>query len=79
MFGREARLPKDVCFGVSPDNYSNIDHSKNVTGLRQNLQEAYELATREVQKHAAAKKKGGMMSGLKALNCNQEIEYLCGW
>ena len=57
MFGREARLPIGVCFGVSPDNYSNIDHSKYVTGLRQNLQEAYELATTEAQKQAAANKR----------------------
>ena len=57
MFGREARLPIDLCFGVGPDNYTNADHSKYVAGLRENLHEAYQLAAREASKRATANKR----------------------
>ena len=57
MFGREARLPIDVCFGLQPDGLTAKDHSSYVTNLRQNLHEAYEAARREAEKHAAANKK----------------------
>ena len=57
MFGREARLPLDKYFGVTPDNFSNEEHSKYVSGLRRHLQQAYQAATREADRHAASNKK----------------------
>lgn len=44
MFGREARLPVDLCFGVSADNTSPESYSKYVSKMKQELQAAYQLA-----------------------------------
>ncbi len=44
MFGREARLPVDICFGVSADNTSTVSYSKYVSKIKQELQAAYQLA-----------------------------------
>ncbi len=44
MFGREARLPVDICFGVSADNTSPVLYSKYVSKMKQELQAAYQLA-----------------------------------
>lgn len=44
MFGREARLPVDICFGVSADNTSHVSYSKYVSKMKQELQAAYQLA-----------------------------------
>lgn len=44
MFGREARLPVDICFGVSGDNTSHVSYSKYVSKMKQELQAAYQLA-----------------------------------
>lgn len=44
MFGREARLPVDICFGVSADNTSHVLYSKYVSKMKQELQAAYQLA-----------------------------------
>jgi hypothetical protein len=50
MFGREARLPVDVCFGVSPDNTSPVSYLKYVTKMKQELQAAYQLAQATAQR-----------------------------
>ncbi len=44
MFGREARLPVDICFGVSADNTSTVSYSKYVSKMKQELQAASQLA-----------------------------------
>lgn len=44
MFGREPRLPVDLCFGVSPNKEAEVSHLKYVLKLREELQEAYKLA-----------------------------------
>lgn len=44
MFGREARLPVDVCFGVSVDGTSTTSYLKYVTNMKNELQAAYQLA-----------------------------------
>ncbi|XP_036433704.1 uncharacterized protein LOC118812695 [Colossoma macropomum] len=44
MFGREARLPVDVCFGTSPDGESEATYTQYVNRLRRDLQKAYQLA-----------------------------------
>lgn len=50
MFGREARLPVDVCFAVSPDNTSPVSYLKYVAKMKQELQAAYQLAQATAQK-----------------------------
>lgn len=50
MFGREARLPVDLCFGTSPDGSGEKHHSRYVENLRGDLQKAYELASKSADK-----------------------------
>lgn len=45
MFGREARLPVDLCFGTSPDGKAEGGHSRYVAKLKDDLQRAYKLAS----------------------------------
>ena len=44
MFGREARLPIDVCFGT--DKQGSVSHSRYVEELKEDLQSAYELSAK---------------------------------
>uniref|UniRef100_A0A8C5MQR9 Integrase catalytic domain-containing protein n=1 Tax=Leptobrachium leishanense TaxID=445787 RepID=A0A8C5MQR9_9ANUR len=44
MFGREARLPVDLAFGVAPDGTSGSSHKGYVDRLRKNLASAFEHA-----------------------------------
>ena len=44
MFGREARLPVDLAFGISPDHTSAASHKGYVDRLRKSLKTAYEKA-----------------------------------
>ena len=50
MFGREARLPVDLCFGTSPDGTGDRHHSRYVEKLKGDLQEAYQLASQAADK-----------------------------
>lgn len=50
MFGREAKLPVDLCFGTSPDGSSDKHHSRYVEKLKGDLQKAYELACKSADK-----------------------------
>lgn len=52
MFGREARLPVDVCFGTSPDGGSEVTYTHYVNRLKQDLHKAYKLASQAAdQRH----------------------------
>ncbi|RXN14231.1 Retrovirus-related Pol polyprotein from transposon 297 [Labeo rohita] len=44
LFGREARLPIDVCFGTSPDGERGVNHLQYVERMKTELQHAYQLA-----------------------------------
>lgn len=44
MFGREARLPLDVCFATCLDGKDNQPHSAYVAKLKEDLKKAYNLA-----------------------------------
>ncbi|XP_059808194.1 uncharacterized protein LOC132382212 [Hypanus sabinus] len=44
MFGREARLPIDVCFGGGVGEFPGKSHLKYVSDMKRELQRAYELA-----------------------------------
>ncbi|CAM4513444.1 unnamed protein product, partial [Lepidochelys kempii] len=52
MFGREPRLPIDLCFGVSEDGDSYETHQQYVSRLREKLWDAYRLATAAARKNA---------------------------
>ncbi|KAG6940241.1 hypothetical protein G0U57_018747, partial [Chelydra serpentina] len=52
MFGREPRLPIDLCFGVSEDGDSYETHQQYVARLREKLRDAYHLATSAARKNA---------------------------
>lgn len=45
MFGRDARLPIDICFGISPNGESETSYQQYVTRMRKDLQKAYQLAS----------------------------------
>lgn len=45
MFGREARLPVDLCFGTSPDGIEDACHTRYVSKLKEDLKQAYKLAS----------------------------------
>lgn len=44
MFGRNARLPVDLCFGTALDGNSETSHLQYVDKMRKELQKAYHLA-----------------------------------
>ncbi|KAL7837384.1 hypothetical protein SRHO_G00270950 [Serrasalmus rhombeus] len=50
MFGRESRLPVDICFGTSPDGESEVHYEQYITKMRQSLKEAYQLASQAASK-----------------------------
>ncbi|RXN05331.1 Retrovirus-related Pol polyprotein from transposon 412 [Labeo rohita] len=45
MFGRQAKLPIDLAFGINPPGERPKTHSEYVKKLRERLQESYELAS----------------------------------
>lgn len=49
MFGREARLPVDLCFGTSQDK-SVESHSRYISKLKEDLLQAYKLASETADK-----------------------------
>ncbi|XP_057684821.1 uncharacterized protein LOC130911119 [Corythoichthys intestinalis] len=57
MFGREARLPVDLCFGTSPDGIESACHSRYVAKLKEDLKQAYKLASDAADKRHQRNKK----------------------
>lgn len=57
MFGREPRLPIDLCFGISPQGHSSRTHSQYVRDLRKRLRYAYDLASSNAEKRQLLNKK----------------------
>lgn len=57
MFGREARLPVDICFGVTKDDQKTNSYLQYVAKLKQDLQRAYSLATASSDKNHQRNKK----------------------
>lgn len=51
MFGREARLPVDICFGVSEGSEQGVTYHQYVTKLKAGLHKAYQLATEAADKN----------------------------
>ncbi|XP_075054044.1 uncharacterized protein LOC142140083 [Mixophyes fleayi] len=67
MFGREARLPIDICFGMDTADPQEKPHLKYVEQLKQELKEAYRLA------EAAASKAGQRNKGRYDLQVKEHI------
>lgn len=57
MFGRQPRLPIDLCFGISPAGHDSKTHSQYVTDLKEKLKYAYKLATESAEKRQLLNKK----------------------
>lgn len=57
MFGREACLPVDICFGVTEDNQKTKSYHQYVAKLKKDLQRAYSLATESSDKNHQRNKK----------------------
>ncbi len=51
MFGREARLPIDLCFGISPHGGDEVKYNKYVDKMKCELKSAYQLATSAATKN----------------------------
>lgn len=51
MFGREARLPVDLCFGVGQGEEEALKHHQYVTNMKKDLQAAYQLAAEAASKN----------------------------
>lgn len=51
MFGREARLPVDICFDTCLNGEHEHDHLQYVNKLKQDLKKAYKLATEAADKN----------------------------
>ncbi len=51
LFGREARLPIDVCFGTSSDGVGGQTYQRYVENLKIDLQKAYRLASETALKN----------------------------
>ncbi|XP_054862316.1 uncharacterized protein LOC129347852 [Amphiprion ocellaris] len=57
MFGREARLPVDICFRMSDDCQKTKSYNQYVAQLKKDLQRAYTLATEMSDKNHQRNKK----------------------
>lgn len=57
MFGREPRLPIDLCFGICPQGHNSRVHSQYVRDLKRRLQQAYDMASRNAEKRQMLNKK----------------------
>lgn len=57
MFGREARLPIDLSFGVSSDGTSTKSYQRYVKTMQQELRSVYELAEEKAGKKNAGNKR----------------------
>ncbi len=51
MFGREVRLPVDLCFGISPHGEEEVKYHQYVDKMKCELKSAYQLATSAATKN----------------------------
>lgn len=57
MFGRQPRLPIDLCFGICPAGYDPKTHTHYVSDLKKKLKYAYKLATESAEKRQLLNKR----------------------
>ena len=63
MFGREARLPVDLCFGIGSEEEDALKHHQYVANMRKELRNAYQLAIDAASKNHERNKKLYDMKG----------------
>lgn len=74
MYGREARLPVDVCFGTNPDSCDEKSHSRYVSNLKEDLRQAYKLAAAVADKtHQRNKRAYDSRVGSQALESGDRV------
>ena len=56
LYGRNPRLPVDIMFGLTPSDQSTT-HSEYASKWRRRMQEAYNLASKTVQREQSRAKK----------------------
>lgn len=73
MFGREARLPVDLCFGTGVDG--TVDsHSRYVAKLKEDLQKAYQLASEMANRsHQRNKKSYDKRVSFQSLDVGERV------
>lgn len=59
MFGRQARLPIDIAFGLRLTNKQTLSHSHYVKALKTHLKQSYDVATKNARQ-IAEKTRGGL-------------------
>lgn len=73
MFGREARLPVDLCFGTSLDKAVE-SHSRYVSKLKEDLHQAYKLASETADKvHQKNKNSYDKRVGFQSLEVGDRV------
>lgn len=74
MFGREARLPVDICFGTSPGGMDDVAHLQYVSNIKKDLKHAYQLATEEANKlHQKNKRSYDKRVSFQSLSCGDQV------
>lgn len=74
MFGREARLPVDICFGTSPDGMDDVSHSQYIRNMKKDLKRAYQLAMEEADKvHQRNKRSYDKRVSFQSLNSGDRV------
>lgn len=74
MFGREAMLPIDLCFGTSTDGKADGGHSHYVAKLKEDLQRAYKLASEVAYKtHQRNKRSYDKRVGFQTLDIGDRV------
>lgn len=74
MFGREARLPVDICFGTSPGGMDDVAHLQYVSNIKKDLKHVYQLATEEANKlHQKNKRSYDKRVSFQSLSCGDQV------
>lgn len=74
MFGREARLPVDLCFDTSQHAVETACHSRYVEKLREDLKEAFRLASKASnQRHLRNKRHYDKKVGFQSLEIGDQV------
>ena len=57
MFGREPKLPVDIAFGLNDNNSTGNSYSEYISGLQNQIKEAFDLVQKNADKARAKQKK----------------------
>ncbi|XP_052462953.1 uncharacterized protein LOC128020214 [Carassius gibelio] len=74
MFGREARLPVDICFGTSADGMDDVSHSQYISNMKKDLKREYQLVMGEAEKvHQRNKRSYDKRVSFQSLNSGDRV------